>query len=198
MAELTLGLETHQRVLDAAERLFSKHGYAGVRLRDIASEAGIKHASLYYYAPQGKEQLFVAVMRRSFDRHRSGIRDAAVQAGEDLRAQLHAVARWMASQAPMDMRRVVHSDFAEIAPAHADSLTQLLLDSLRRPIVELLDRARQRGVIAIPDLEMAAMALIGLMQSVHSVPKRHAPDERARSVLAERAADLLLEGLLRR
>jgi len=45
--------------------LFSKRGYIRVRLRDIASAMGMKHASLYYYAPAGKQQLFIEVVERN-------------------------------------------------------------------------------------------------------------------------------------
>jgi AcrR family transcriptional regulator len=41
--------EGRRAVLDAAARLFSKHGYASTSLRDIAESAGMKAGSLYYH-----------------------------------------------------------------------------------------------------------------------------------------------------
>lgn len=43
--------ETRTRLLDAADGLFSRRGHTAVTLRDIASKVGMRHASLYYYAP---------------------------------------------------------------------------------------------------------------------------------------------------
>jgi AcrR family transcriptional regulator len=63
---------THQTILDAAERLFAERGYAAVKMHDIARAVDMRHASLYYYAPAGKEQLYVEVMERNFNRHRAG------------------------------------------------------------------------------------------------------------------------------
>lgn len=42
-------VRTRARILDAAADVFSRQGYAGTRLSDIAVAAGIKQGSLYYY-----------------------------------------------------------------------------------------------------------------------------------------------------
>jgi AcrR family transcriptional regulator len=90
---------TYHRLLDAAEALFMERGLAAVTLQDIASAIEMRHASLYYYAPKGKEQLYVAVMERTFKQHGEGLTDAVIQAGDDFRAQMHAVATWFATHA---------------------------------------------------------------------------------------------------
>ena len=83
---------TREKMLDVAERLFTTYGYDSVRLRDIADELGIKHAALYYHAPDGKSQIYVEVMKRSLKRHRQGMEDALSEAGTDIRQQMQAVA----------------------------------------------------------------------------------------------------------
>ena len=65
--------DSTQRVLDVAEVLFMDRGYNAITLRDIADELGIKQASLYYHFPAGKEQLFMAMAERLFERHQRGI-----------------------------------------------------------------------------------------------------------------------------
>ena len=112
--------ETRQRILDAAEELFSKRGYAAVRLRDIAGAVGMRHASLYYYAPKGKQQLFVEVMERNFARHLEGLAAAISGAGDDLRAQMYAVAEWLITQPPLDFGRMQQSDMREIGEGVAE------------------------------------------------------------------------------
>jgi AcrR family transcriptional regulator len=52
-----------QRLLDAAERLFAEHGFHGVSLRTITTEAGMNLAAANYYFG-GKEGLFRAVFAR--------------------------------------------------------------------------------------------------------------------------------------
>lgn len=55
--------ETLERILDAAEYLFSKHGLNGVTLRDVAQKVGV-HTSLMHYYFADKRRLFEAVFTR--------------------------------------------------------------------------------------------------------------------------------------
>jgi AcrR family transcriptional regulator len=55
--------ETAQRILDAAEKLFSQHGFHGVTVRAVAVECGVDSALVHYYFGT-KQQLFDAVFAR--------------------------------------------------------------------------------------------------------------------------------------
>jgi hypothetical protein len=110
------------------------------------------------------------VMERSFLRHRDGITHALASAGNDLRAQLKAVGRWLASQPPMDMARVIQVDAAGISPEDAARLSKLAYDALREPLVAALKRARDDEQIALRNLDMGALAFVTLVEVVHSVP----------------------------
>ena len=52
---------TRQRALEVALALFSRRGYDGVSLGDIAGELGIKPPSLYKHFPGGKGELYEAL-----------------------------------------------------------------------------------------------------------------------------------------
>ncbi|GMU67962.1 MAG: TetR family transcriptional regulator [Steroidobacteraceae bacterium] len=54
---------TLERILDAAEYLFSRHGLNGVALRDVAQRVGV-HTSLMHYYFADKQRLFEAVFTR--------------------------------------------------------------------------------------------------------------------------------------
>lgn len=58
--------ETYEKILDAAEYLFSKHGWHGVTLRDVARGADV-HVSLLHYYFGDKQKLFEAVFARRVD-----------------------------------------------------------------------------------------------------------------------------------
>ena len=189
---------THKAILDAAERLFAERGYAAVKLHDIAKAVDMRHASLYYYAPEGKEQLYVAVMERNFHRHREGLTEAIIRAGDDFREQIHAVAEWFAIQPPLDLGQIVRSDMPAISKHHADRLTELSLQALRQPIVSALRRAQDRGLINVPDVEFAAMGLVGFLQTAHNIPARYFRSLDERVPLARAMADMLLDGWLKR
>lgn len=56
-------VETRESILDAAEDLFSKHGFYGVTIREVAREAGVDTALVHYYFG-AKRGLFDAVFLR--------------------------------------------------------------------------------------------------------------------------------------
>ncbi|MBT3700025.1 MAG: TetR/AcrR family transcriptional regulator [Alphaproteobacteria bacterium] len=53
-------------MLDVAARIFSKHGFDGTSIRDIAKEVGVQPSSLYYFF-KSKEDLFEAVYEKGVD-----------------------------------------------------------------------------------------------------------------------------------
>jgi AcrR family transcriptional regulator len=55
--------DAQQKILDAAEDHFSKHGFYGVTIREVATHAGVDTALLHYYFGS-KQGLFDAVFRR--------------------------------------------------------------------------------------------------------------------------------------
>jgi len=55
------------RLLDAASRVFTRHGYETASMDEIASEAGVGKPTLYRYF-DGKAALFVAVFLHTLDR----------------------------------------------------------------------------------------------------------------------------------
>lgn len=49
-------------LIETAARLFRVRGYSGVGLNEILEESGVPKGSLYYYFPEGKEQLAIAAI----------------------------------------------------------------------------------------------------------------------------------------
>lgn len=61
------GLETAERLLDAALPVFSAHGYAGASTRTLAGAAGVNIATIAYHF-RDKQGLYDAVVDRIYDR----------------------------------------------------------------------------------------------------------------------------------
>ena len=57
------GPDLRQAILDAAESLFSRHGFYGVTVRQVATEAGVDTALIHYYFGS-KRELFDEVFAR--------------------------------------------------------------------------------------------------------------------------------------
>ena len=72
--------ETRDRILGAAARVFSRHGYAAGTTNRIAAEAGLSIGSLYQYFPN-KDAILVALVRQHVVEGAAAVGDAAVAAG---------------------------------------------------------------------------------------------------------------------
>jgi TetR/AcrR family transcriptional regulator, cholesterol catabolism regulator len=181
------------RVVSVAEGLFSDRGYKAVTLRDIADELGIRQASLYHHFPKGKEELFVEVTERAMERHAEGMRDAIGNAREDMECQLQAIARWMLSQPPIDMARMVRSDMVEIDETQRHRLMQSALRSLLLPIEAVFDRGIEReGLNEVRHNRLLASSFLSIIEAIQvSVRFSSRPPEE----MADEMISVMLNGL---
>ncbi|HVB65617.1 MAG TPA: TetR/AcrR family transcriptional regulator [Nitrolancea sp.] len=184
--------EARERVLVVAERLFSERGYSSVTLRDIATELGIRQASLYHHVPDGKEQLYVEVTERGLDRARFALERAIDAGGLSLRDQLAGAARYLLSQPPFDLARMIRSDMPAISEIHARRLTQTALNSLVRPIERAFAAARTRGEHHMPSERLLASSFLAIIETIQ-VSQRFTP--MPGETMAGMMIDVLLDGL---
>jgi AcrR family transcriptional regulator len=131
---------TRDLILDAAERLFAKHGLDGVAVRDLARETGLTPSSLYNHFPS-KQALYDAVLERGL-RPIVEMTVEAWQAGplkpQNVRAQIERMVAHLAEHrdlAPL-LQRVMLEDAARPDPrigtwirALSDKGTKLIRDA---------------------------------------------------------------------
>ena len=92
--------ETKQIILDEALELFSKNGYDGTTVADIADAVGIKAASLYKHY-QSKQDIFDSILARAAD----GYDELTKQLGVDGRTGENDVPRY----AGMEMETLIQT-----------------------------------------------------------------------------------------
>lgn len=185
--------DARQRVLDVAEDLFMRHGYHSITLRDVADTLEMRQASLYYHFPEGKEQLFIAVATRTFERHRQGMEAAIAGAPANVRAQLDAVADWFASQPPLNLIGMMHADMPALTPAQQEHLSHVAYAHMFTPLHQLFLNAQARGEIRpiVPDL--LAGSFLALLDGLnHALRQEGAPP---RAVIMSEIITLLLDGI---
>jgi AcrR family transcriptional regulator len=185
-------LNARERVLAAAETLFRKRGYSNVTMRDIAEEAGIRQASLYYHFPS-KEQLFITVTEQVFERHRNGLQQALHEAGSDLRAQLHAASRWFISQPPLNFLSLMHTDMPALSEEHIQRLSLIADQSVFDPIAQVFIAARERGQSRdVTPSTLAGLFLVA-MDGINFASTL--PETQPREVMVSEVISVLLDGL---
>jgi TetR/AcrR family transcriptional regulator len=78
-----------ESILRAAEDLFGAHGFDRISVRDIAEEAGVNKALVFYHF-NSKDELFETVLLKYFADHRCALEKAWSQQGT-VRQRLHSV-----------------------------------------------------------------------------------------------------------
>lgn len=101
--------KTREAVLEAALRLFSEHGYLGVRVEDIAREAGVSRATFYKHFAEREEILAMLLTRLlgTEDDATPAADEPAGDLGERVQAQARAILDRMLEQE--DLARFVYS-----------------------------------------------------------------------------------------
>src|ERR1700685_2746152 len=69
---------SRRAILDAAARLFARHGFAATSLRDIADAAGMKAGSLYYHFTS-REEIVAEVLRIGIETVEAAVRGVAAR-----------------------------------------------------------------------------------------------------------------------
>jgi AcrR family transcriptional regulator len=149
-----------RRILEAALGLFAEKGFAGASIRDIATAAGVRSATLYAHY-NAKEQILADLVLIGHQDHHQRLR-AAVQNDDPaaaLAALVEAHVRWHAEHPRLAIvaNAELHALSAELGAASLalrDASTELLVGAIRQ--------GTERGVFAPADVWMAAAAIGGM------------------------------------
>jgi len=155
----------HRRILDAAQRVFSRSAYRDASVDQIADEAGTSKGGVYFHFPN-KEAIFLALLDRTAERLRkkiesatAAVEDPVAKADTALRTVLgtfakhRALARLFMVEA-LGAGREFHQRTAEIRGQFAALIEQHL------------DVAIAQGLISEIDTTIASRAWFGAVNEV--------------------------------
>ena len=154
-----------QRILEAAEKLFTEQGFNAVSIRDIAERCEVTNAALYYHF-QSKAALFEEVLEHHAKRLDGRMRAAVHEEGTSFRDNVKAMLLVYA-QITKDRRPPFHLLRRDI-----DGMDKVAeIDYFRRiframilPIEELLSEAIVAGDLKVlPEGFSSAAILIGMV-----------------------------------
>lgn len=157
---------TGPRVRAAAERLFARHGYAAVSMRQIAAEVGIGAGALYHYTPD-KQALLRDMMRG----HLEALLDAWAQAApsDDPVERLAAFARFHI-RFHLDRPDAVFIAYMELRALEPAAFAEI--EALRRRYEAVPEAILREGVAVgamdVADVKLAGMALIAMLTGVNT------------------------------
>ncbi len=156
--------ESQLALLDAAEALFARQGFAATTIKAIGAEAGVNPALLYYYFPD-KGRLYHAVLERRLG---GFARRMAAELPPEL-PPLAAIERILRGYAGVmhsapQLPRLLARELADHEAEHALPLIREIAAGLFQRICDLI-RAGQRARQIRPDLEprFTAISLVAQM-----------------------------------
>ncbi len=197
------GPQTRQLIMDASLRLFSERGFARTTVRDIARQAGITDAAIYYHFQSKRELLEALVEERGFVNSLQELQRVSVDI--PLVDMLH----WMVRGAIniMDENR----DFLRLIFMEGLSGDEAAIEQYQRlanlwesGLTSVLDRYVSKGELPRDDVQAIARQVIYtiLMPFQDTLLGRHAPAatpaerREALATFTSQALDRLTRGLL--
>lgn len=139
-------------ILDAAEQLFSAHGYNAISIKEIAGKAGVNVALIYYYH-DSKEALYRHVIERfvgELIRRVSARLDAAPDAEQAIRAVTRAQFEMLSSKPHFP--KLIVRELVDYEATHAVGVLRELGATLFRRLAGIIREGQSRGTFR-PDLD---------------------------------------------
>ena len=149
-------------MMDVAEILFQRHGYAGVSVEDVTSALGVKKPNLYNHF-RDKNELYVAVRLRRLSRLASDITIAVAEPLPFEQSLEAAVAALMRN--PFFMAALVNRESETFLPGQMrDLLFARSFGAVYEPLTRLLRAGVDTGRLCLPpdDIPFAYESLIAL------------------------------------
>jgi AcrR family transcriptional regulator len=169
-------VDTKERILDAAERLFAEHGFAGTSLRVITAEAAVNLAAVNYHF-HSKDALIEAVFARRagpLNQKRLALLDACEAAAGDgplpLEPVIHAIVRPIielrrdADLGGVDLRRLMGRMYVE----PGERVRKILLDQMRE-VARRFTLALRRALPEVPLVELIWRMHFGVGVMIHTL-----------------------------
>lgn len=181
---------TRERVLQAADRLWSERGVHGVSLDDIARDAAITKPTLYYYFAD-KAGLFTEVVCSVLEQHGGGLRTATRSAASS-RERLTAAAAYLI-RARCAAPRLLREAGVPLTIDQQSQTRSAFFRHFFAPLQQVLDDGVRAGELRPVDTAFAAQALLNLIDPWTAREAR--PGGRSAEQLAADIVALVVDGI---
>ncbi|MFC6294309.1 TetR/AcrR family transcriptional regulator [Lactiplantibacillus daoliensis] len=163
--------KTHQAILDAARKLFLKHGYAATSTRDIANAIGITQPALYHHF-KDKEVIFLAVITTVGGEIKVGLDQILSKTGQDPLEQLTDVSLLLTHKHPADIFTLIHTSFKDLSREHIGQLAGIFRSDYVQPLQAFFEQPQlqlQAGVTPAMAANFYLTSLSPLFNSFHRI-----------------------------
>ena len=164
-APVDAAMPTADRILDAATNQFFALGYHGASMKELAEEAGVRSATLYYHFPS-KEEMLVAIMRSTLEELTATVAAAVAAQPDPLGALRAAVTAHILFH--VERHREVFLCDAELRALSADARAEIvaLRDGYEEIFRATLRAGRAADVLVVPQVELVTRSLLASCSGV--------------------------------
>ena len=181
------------RILEAGLAAFAERGYHGASIREIATAAGVKPASLYDHYPS-KEHLLAELVRIGHEEHHAQLRAALIASAAGPVEQVRALVRaHVRSHAEYAMLATVANAEMHVLSGDLAAPARVLRAQSEAMFYEVVQRGVERGVFRPPHawVTVAAIGGMGMRVSAWYRPEFELGVEELADVHAELAVRML-------
>lgn len=187
--------DRREAILEAATEAFYRHGYGGASLRDIARQAGITQATVYYHF-KNKEEILLTIITEFSDQLFQALLSALARDSDAVSRLRNAIERHILfTKTHRREVKIILEDMKFLGEAlntRVKEKERAIFSLYRTHLGEL----QRTGLIRDGDLIPATFSLFGVINSLYHWYRPEKPLTIER--IAGELADLLLNGLLRR
>ena len=186
----------HQKILQAAIKIFSEKGFYNSRVSEIAKEANVADGTIYLYF-KNKDDILISLFEEEFGKVVRDMRAALAQEKD----ALQKIKRFAITHLSIVSR---HPHLAEVMGVEVRQSTKFMKEYVNQPFIEYLNLVRsvviegqEKGLLR-KDLTPGVMkrALFGALDEmarywVLSTKKKHSIDEAALQI-----SDIFIRGMM--
>lgn len=139
---------SEERIVAAALREFSQHGYDGARIDRIAKRAGINKAMIYYHF-KGKEKLYVRILSDTF-KDIYGIVEGGIDDGSDALEDIYGfIEKYVDYMDSIDQNfiRIVLSEISRGGEYFRKIAIPNLIEPAIRKVEGIIQRGKKRNLL---------------------------------------------------
>lgn len=181
---------TRERILQAADRLWSERGVRGASLDDIARAASVTKPAVYYWFPD-KNALFTEVISSVLEEHGTGLRSATRQ-GTRARERLVSALTYLL-RARCNGPRLLREGGLALTVDQTSQARSALFRHFFSPLQQVLDEGIRAGQLRPLDSAFVTQTLFNLIEPWTT--REPLPGGREPQQLAREIVDLVVDGI---
>ncbi|MGB3614561.1 MAG: helix-turn-helix domain-containing protein [Elainellaceae cyanobacterium] len=189
--------EVRIRILDKAQQLFSRRGYAGTTTRELAQSAGVAEGTLFRHF-ENKKSILIEVVTRGWVDLLTDLLTELSEMGSYKAIDQVMRRRMLSFNQNADMLRVCFME-AQFHPDLRDRVQTEVIDKMMDVTEAFFETAMERGTYRQMNPRLVAKVFLGMFTVAGFSDSTLMPEDtslEARKEMAEGIADIFLNGVL--